>query len=144
MWFHSKELLYLFSHSTCDFDNPTWCDRRLNRSNVTKNVCLYWQMQLFSGADPRHLLESIKKMCYFHNVGEASSPVFCTDSSPLQLGVVTAFFFGNRLFYFQTNRERKIDNKKMASFYSVCMFVYVCIYVFVCLFVCWRSTDVIV
>ena len=55
-------------------------------------------------------------------------------------------------FYFQTNRERKIENKKFGrkkgflSFYSVCMFVCVCVCVcvFVCLFVCWRSTDVIV
>ena len=45
---------------------------------------------------------------------------------------------GNRLFYFQTNRERKIDDKKIGykkgflSFYSVCMFVCV----FVCLCVC--------
>ena len=50
---------------------------------------------------------------------------------------------GNRLFfYFQTNRERKIDNKKIGrkkgflSFYSVCMFVYVCVYMCVCVFVC--------
>ena len=55
-------------------------------------------------------------------------------------------YIGNRLFYFQTNRKRKIDNNKIGckkgclSFYSVCMFV--CVYV--CLFVCWRSTDVIV
>ena len=37
------------------------------------------------------------------------------------------FIIGSRLFYFQTNRERKIDNKELAvkkgflSFYSVCM-----------------------
>ena len=55
---------------------------------------------------------------------------------------------GNRLFYFQTITERKIENKKLGSkkkgflsFYSVCMF-FVC--VFVCLFVCGHSTDVIV
>ena len=51
--------------------------------------------------------------------------------------------FGNRLFYFQTNRERKLENKKCGrkkgflSFYSVCMFC-VCICVFVCLLALYR------
>ena len=40
-----------------------------------------------------------------------------------------ACFLETVLFYFQTNRERKIDNEKFGrkkgflSFYSVCMFV---------------------
>ena len=51
--------------------------------------------------------------------------------------------------YFQTNRARKIENKKFGRKkrfpqFLLCMYVCVCVCVFVCLFVCWCSTDVIV
>ena len=44
---------------------------------------------------------------------------------------------------FQTNRERKVENKKkmavkkgFLSFYSVCMYVCVCVCVCVCVYMC--------
>ena len=54
------------------------------------------------------------------------------------------FFFGNRLFYFQTNRERKIENKKIGCKKKFPQFLLSMYVLCVCLFVCWRSTDVIV
>ena len=59
------------------------------------------------------------------------------------------YVVGYRLFYFQTNRERKIENKtfgrkKRFPQFLLCMYVCVYVCVFVCLFVCCRSTDVIV
>ena len=72
----------------------------------------------------------------YHRYCETSLPIILLEDCGCLLETV--------FFYFQTNRERKIDNKKFGrkkgflSFYSVCMFVYMCICVFVCLLALYR------
>ena len=73
------------------------------------------------------------------NKGTECPRTFCAGISPLLLGVV--FSIGNRLFYFQINRDRKIDNKKIGRkkrFPQFLLCMYVCVYVcvYVCLCVC--------
>ena len=68
-----------------------------------------------------HLDITLKYSAFSHNM--LNSYVLCLDDVPF-------FVFGNRIFYFQINRDRKIENKKIGRkkrFPQFLLCMYVCV-----------------